>query len=363
VDNRPELTIVLVNRNGAGCLPGALTALARNTRAPAECIVVDSGSSDGSWLGTGRHWDRARVIRNEGNIGFCAGCNRGAEAARSPLVAFVNFDGEVEPDWDVPLRSILRDPSVSIGGGMLLDPSGTIVEALGLAIAPNLATYGLNEGAPRKGIVAFPMDVAAVSGALMMVRREEFLAVGGFYEAIWMYGEEADLAMRMPGRILVDPRSALRHEIGHAAGPRASVTRVYWPSRNRLINAARHMRGRKLAGAMMISAAFDLALIAARRDLATVRAVCCGWRDGLRAMPTELRGARSRDWITTPRHIVSLREALAQRRRLARLNRLAAADACRGPVVPAGPRAAEAISEHKETTDAAGVRGCRRSAP
>jgi N-acetylglucosaminyl-diphospho-decaprenol L-rhamnosyltransferase len=314
--SKPELTVVLVNHNGTSCLPHALSALARNTRAQAECIVVDSGSSDDSWLDVERHWADVRVIRYEQNIGFCAGCNRGAEAALSPLVAFVNFDGEVEPDWDAPLRSLLADPSISIAGGMLVDPAGARVEALGLAIAPNLATYGLCEGMARERIANHTTDVAAASGALMMVRRDEFLAIGGFYENIWMYGEEADLAMRMLGRIVVDPRSALRHEIGHAAGPRASVTRVYCPSRNRLINAARHTRGRKLLTAVLTSAAFDLALVATQRDSATIGAVCRGWRDGLRALPAALR---SRGSAAGTRPIVSLREALAQQRRLSRL--------------------------------------------
>jgi GT2 family glycosyltransferase len=312
-----ELAVVLVNHNGAACLPRALSALERNTRAAVECIVVDSGSSDGSWRRVGDQWRQARAIRYEQNIGFCAGSNRGAEAARSPLVAFVNFDGEVEPDWDVPLRSLLTDPGVAIAGGMLVDPSGGRVEALGLAIAPNLATYGLREGVAREQVAAGTIDVAAVSGALMMVRRDEFLAIGGFYENIWMYGEEADLAMRMPGRIVVDPHSAIRHEIGHAAGPRASATRVYWPSRNRLINAARHTRGRRLATALVTSAAFDLALVAGQRDATTIAAVCRGWRDGLRAMPAELR-SHSPTGATRP--IVSLREALAQQRRLSGLH-------------------------------------------
>jgi hypothetical protein len=122
--------------------------------------------------------------------------------------------------------------------------------------------------------------------------------------------------MRMPGRIVVDPHSAIRHEIGHAAGPRASVTRVYWPSRNRLINAARHTRGRRLATAVLTSAAFDLALVAGQRDATTIAAVCRGWRDGLRAMPAELRSHSSTE---ATRPIVSLREALAQQRRLSGL--------------------------------------------
>ncbi len=45
-----DLSVVLVNHNGADCLPRTLAALAANTSAErVECIVVDSGSSDGSW--------------------------------------------------------------------------------------------------------------------------------------------------------------------------------------------------------------------------------------------------------------------------------------------------------------------------
>jgi GT2 family glycosyltransferase len=276
---------------------------------------VDSGSADGSWRDVAAHWNRARAIRFDENIGFCAGCNRGAEAARAPLVAFVNFDGEVEPGWDVPLRQLLGDPEVSVAGGMLVDRSGTVVEALGLAIAPNLATYGLLEGALRTEVPRAPVNVAAVSGALMMVCRDEFVGLGGFYEPIWMYGEEADLSLRVSGRVVADPRSVMRHEIGHAAGPRGSVTRVYWPSRNRLINAARHLQGSRLALSVATSAAFDLALIIGRHDARTVRAVARGWRDGLRMVPGE---RRSRAPIGDAPRIGSLRDAIAQQRRLAR---------------------------------------------
>jgi GT2 family glycosyltransferase len=343
VPDCPQLSVVLVNHDGAACLPRALAALARNTRTDAECIVVDSGSSDGSWREVEHHWDRARAIRAERNIGFCAGCNRGAEAARAPLVAFVNFDGEVEPDWDVPLRALLADPGVSIAGGMLVEQSGTVVEALGLAIAPNLATYGLLEGSAREDIRPCSVDVAAVSGALMMVRRDEFLTLGGFYEPIWMYGEEADLSLRVPGRVVADPRSTIRHEIGHAAGPRASVTRIYWPSRNRLINAARHLGTKRLAISIATSAAFDLALVASRRDATTFRAVMRGWRDGLRLMPPELRARRTRPWASEARRIVSFREALAHQRRLLRMRR-ARAPTYPDPVARAAPSSTTARS-------------------
>jgi GT2 family glycosyltransferase len=318
--NRPVLSVVLVNHNGAGCLPATLEALARNTDCETvEGLVVDSGSSDGSWRKVERHWPAARALRFEENVGFCAGCNRGAEAARGGLVAFVNFDGRVEAGWDIPLRELLRDPQVSVATGLLLRPDGREIEAAGLEIAPNMATYGRQEGEPRDASPSGPVQVPAASGALMMVRRDEFLALGGFYEPLFMYGEEADYCLRVPGRVMLDPGSALRHETGHAAGPPRSIPRLYWPARNRLVNAARHLPPVPLARSLVTSAAFDLVTLAQLRRRHALWAVARGWSGGLRAMSRE-RGARSgADRRAAAARLVPLREALAQQRRLGRM--------------------------------------------
>jgi GT2 family glycosyltransferase len=315
-----ELSIVLVNHDGADCLPATLAALARGTTIrETECLVVDSGSSDGSWKGVEQLWDKAHALRFEENIGFCAGCNRGAEAATGRLLAFVNFDAEVEPGWDEPLRGLLGDPAVSVATGLLLTEDGSTLEAAGLEIAPNMATYGRLEGSRRADAPAGPVDVTAASGALMMVRREEFLALGGFYEPIFMYGEEADYCLRVPGRVVLDPGSAVRHRQGHASGPHRSETRLYWPSRNRLINAARHLPPAALAKSVAASAAFDLVTLAQTRDAASARAIARGWRDGIGGMPAERRALGAEERGDAARRLVSFREALRQQRRLERL--------------------------------------------
>jgi|GEM_PF-2795156 len=315
-----DLSIVLVNYNGDACLPSALRALRDNTAAKSvDCIVVDSGSTDESWEGVERYWNKARVIRYEQNIGFCSGCNRGAESARGELIAFVNFDSTVEDHWDAPLVRTLDDAGISIAGGMLVREDGVTVEAAGLAIAPNTATFGLSENASRESIGSETFEVVAASGALMMVRREEFLRLGGFFEPIWMYGEEADLCLRVAGRVVIDPRSATRHAVGHAAGPPRSPLRLYWPSRNRLINSARHLTTWRIIVAVVSSAAFDLLTLAQVRSWEAARSIARGWRDGLLAMPAE-RGARTRaERKLASSKLASLREAVAQQRRLGRL--------------------------------------------
>jgi GT2 family glycosyltransferase len=315
-----ELSVVLVNHNGADCLPAALRALAENTSTEdVECIVVDSDSTDDSWREVKRHWDRARSLRFEENLGFARGCNRGAEDSDGRLVAFVNFDGMVEAGWDEPLRKLLADPTISIATGLLLDADGKSIESAGLGIAPNMATYGLGERETRSTAPSGPVDVAAASGALMMMRRVEFLELGGFYEPIWMYGEEADLCLRVRGRVVLHPHSAIRHRHGQAAGPPRSPTRLYWGSRNRLVNAARHLPAPALLRAIVASAAFDVLTLGQLRRRDAVRAVLAGWRDGARRLGRERR-SRSRDERrAAARRVSSLRAAVAQQRRLGRL--------------------------------------------
>ena len=155
----------------------------------------------------------------------------------------------------------------------------------------------------------------------MMVRRDEFLALGGFYEPLFMYGEEADYCLRAPGRVVLHPGAAIRHDIGHAAGPARSLPRLYHPARNRLVNAARHLPPLAMARAVAASAAFDLLTLAQVRRVDAVRAVAprlgarvCG------AMPPRARArAAPTSAARAARRLVSLREAVAQQRRLGRV--------------------------------------------
>jgi GT2 family glycosyltransferase len=317
---RVDLSVVLVNHNGAACVRQTLAALARSTATEAvECIVVDSGSGDGSWKGVEEVWPRARALRFKENVGFCVGCNRGAEAATGRLLAFVNFDGEVESGWDEPLIELLDDPTVSIATGLLLSSDGEVIQAAGLAIAPNTAVVGRLDMLPRSAAPAEPIDVPAATGALMMVRRKEFLGLGGFYEPFFMYGEEADYCLRVSGRIVLHPASAMRHEYGHAAGPQRSVTRLYWGSRNRLINAARHLPPAALVKSVVASFGFDVLTLAQLRSGSAAAAIGRGWLDGARQMRRERR-ARSRDERRkATRQLMSVREAIAEQRRLGRV--------------------------------------------
>ena len=173
---------------------------------------------------------------------------------------------------------------------------------------------------PRSAAPSSPVDVPAATGALMMVRRRDFLALGGFYEPLFMYGEEADYCLRVPGRVVFHPGSAMRHEYGHAAGPAALRGRGSTGAhRNRLINAARHptagLRSRK---SVVASMGFDALTLAQLRSRSATRAIFRGWLDGMRAMRGE-RSARTAEERRLATGGPSLREAIAEQRRLGRI--------------------------------------------
>src|SRR5205085_558240 len=60
-----------------------------------------------------------------------------------------------------------------------------------------------------------PREIASPSGAAMVVRRDEFLRIGGFREELFLYHEDQDLGwrMRMAGRrIVLNPGADIYHE-------------------------------------------------------------------------------------------------------------------------------------------------------
>src|ERR687888_522950 len=96
----PEpVTVVVPVWNGERWLPGLFGSLAAQTQQPAEMIVVDNGSRDGTLEWLAREAPHVRVLAQGRNTGFAVAANRGLLAARTEFVALVNTDVELAPDW------------------------------------------------------------------------------------------------------------------------------------------------------------------------------------------------------------------------------------------------------------------------
>ena len=115
------VSVVIPTWNGRRWLPGCLGSLAVQTRPPAAVIVVDNGSVDGSLDYLRAEHPEVRVLALGANTGFAHAANRGIEAATGELVALVNPDVELAPDWLERMAAPLRadDGVAAVAGKML----------------------------------------------------------------------------------------------------------------------------------------------------------------------------------------------------------------------------------------------------
>jgi len=215
------VSVVMVLYGGAKVARRAIEALAENTEAPYELVLVDNASPEDVLGKLGDLAENATVMRNDLNRGFGSASNQGAEAARGDLLCFLNSDAIVEPGWLEPLGEALREPGVGAVVPMLLNEDGTVQEAASVVDSVGLA-HAVGAGLSQEAFeVRFRREVDFGSAACMLVRRDLFLEVGGFDEAFApAYFEDTDLCFRLHElglKTIYEPRSRVVH-VRHGSG-------------------------------------------------------------------------------------------------------------------------------------------------
>lgn len=195
----PLVTIVIPVLNRRDLTEQCLDAIERTVPwGHAEVVVVDNGSTDGTrdLLRTWESEGRLRAVCNNGNAGFGAACNQAAALARGEHLLLLNNDTIPEPGWLETLVTALDDPGVGIVGSRLLYPDRTIQHA-GIAFAPNGLPFHAHRGVGEHDpAVLEDADVAAVTGACLLIRGETWRDLGGFDDLFFFYVEDVDLCIR-----------------------------------------------------------------------------------------------------------------------------------------------------------------------
>ena len=212
----PVVSLVILNRNGQSVLSAFMDSWARhNTSLPAEVIVIDHASTDGSlemlagWAG---RMD-LKVLALDHNGSFSESSNLGARHARGEYLLFMNNDIVWLHDALPRMLESLQQPDVGIVGLKLLKAVGesqhalqpaTEVQHLGVRFKLNDRGYWPYEVAPsalRQEAEHAPQDVPAVTGAALLCRKSDFEQAGGF-DAEYFYGfEDVELCMRLSQRL------------------------------------------------------------------------------------------------------------------------------------------------------------------
>jgi GT2 family glycosyltransferase len=245
-----DVAVVIPNHNGARWLGGVLDSVAAQTAPPAEVLVVDDGSTDGSRALLAERFPHVRVLALGDNRGFARAANAGIGAVSAKAVALVNTDVVLAPDWieraaaalaAAPRAAAVATKLVDLADGALLYDAGDVLRRDG--VCEQRGRFERDGG--RYDV---PGEVFSACAAAALYRRAAVLDAGGFEERFGTYLEDVDLGLRlrMAGwRCRWEPRAVARH----AGGGSSAVLRHgpgAWVERNTLLLVARAFPARWL---------------------------------------------------------------------------------------------------------------------
>ena len=160
------ISVVIPHLNQPGELARCLAALAANSRAPEEVIVVDNGSAELPEAVCAAHG--ARLIR-EPEPGPGPARNAGIAAAQGAIIAFIDADCRADPGWLAAIAAGFADPSAEILGGDVridyADPDRiTAIEAYESIYSFRMDRYIAHEGYTGGGNLAVRRAVPEAVG-------------------------------------------------------------------------------------------------------------------------------------------------------------------------------------------------------
>ncbi len=272
----PAVSVIVPARNAARTLRETLAALkAQELEQDFEVIVVDDGSDDETSAVAREHEPFVSLIRNDRSEGPGAARNRGAMAARAPVLAFTDADCAPTPRW-------LAEGLAAISAVDLIQGA--------VAPDPHAARMPFDRTLQVNGISGFYQT------ANLMARRWVFDVVGGFRDwslegPAWLRGSDARngtppgedalfswTARRAGARTAFAPDAVVHHgvfpgRVWDEMGHHWHWSR-YMPGLARLVPELREVTFYQRWFFSPRSARFDLAVIAVAAAAATHRKIC-----------------------------------------------------------------------------------------
>jgi glycosyltransferase involved in cell wall biosynthesis len=154
-----RVTVVATVRDEVESVEWFLDALAAQTRPADEVVVVDGGSSDGTFAvltERAARWPQLTVLRADGTT-ISAGRNCAVRAATGSVVAVTDAGAEADPEWlERIVGPLVQDPALGVASGYFRPGGRTWFErSLGAIITPHLSEIRADTFLPSSRSVAF----------------------------------------------------------------------------------------------------------------------------------------------------------------------------------------------------------------
>lgn len=209
-----KLSIIIISFNTKDVLDDCIASIKNsNTTCSYEIIVVDNNSHDDSVAMLEEKYPEVKLVKNQDNKLFAIANNQGAELASGEYLLLLNSDTIVYDDNIDRLINYLDtlDRDVVCIGPKILNSDKTL-QSQGMygfslwssfcfwfkleRVLPNFIGKRVLPPATYEWNCDVPHEVGWVSGCAMLVRKKEFLELGGLNEHLEFYGEEPEFSYR-----------------------------------------------------------------------------------------------------------------------------------------------------------------------
>lgn len=223
-----EIGVVIVTWHSASTIEACL----RSIPSELSVVVVDNGSSDDTIAVASQVRPDAHLLPQGENLGFGTACNLGATVLGERDILLLNPDAALEPGTLEALRDkLVASPETGVVGPAIYD--ATFALELSWGSDPTLWSEWRRARAHAKGMAERPAGgpVDWVTGGCCLIRREAWVAIGGFDPRFFLYFEDLDLCRRARAagyQIAYLPEASARHTRGVSARQLGGLTERYY---------------------------------------------------------------------------------------------------------------------------------------
>ena len=224
IQGEPLVSILIPNKDHIDDLEKCLSSIyEKSTWKNYEILVVENNSEKPEtfeyYKNLSWRYPKARVLTWKEGFNYAAINNFAAKDAKGSYLLFLNNDVEViTPGWIEEMLMICQQPDVAIVGAKLYYPDNLIQHAgvvLGMGgIAGHIMCQASCEDKGYFGRAVNVQEISAVTAACMLMKVEDFEAVGGFDEEFVVAFNDIDLCMkeRAAGKkVVFTPYAELYH--------------------------------------------------------------------------------------------------------------------------------------------------------
>lgn len=200
------LSIIIVNYRSWKRLSACLHSIEQQGLQDLEVIVVDNFSNDGEGESFAAQFPHVKWIMQNINGGFAQACNMGAAQARGNWLLFLNPDTILNtPVLNPLLEKAEQETEWKLIGIRQLNDAGKDTHPHGVFLKwwnvwpPFRSLERLIKGREfsKQHLSTAPITFPDwISGAFVLIRKNDFQKLGGWDERFWMYYEDMDLSKR-----------------------------------------------------------------------------------------------------------------------------------------------------------------------